>query len=49
MTRDLLIRAGDALLDERRQLTMDELAELSRVGDDAVPSLAALAHEVRLS
>tara|TARA_B100001971_G_scaffold60558_1_gene55581 strand:+ start:3357 stop:4292 length:936 start_codon:yes stop_codon:yes gene_type:complete len=28
---------------------MDELAELSRVGDDAVPSLAALAHEVRLS
>ena len=49
MTRDLLTRAGDALLDERRQLTMDELAELSRVGDDAVPSLAALAHEVRLS
>ncbi len=49
MTRDLLIRAGDALLGERRQLTMDELAELSRVGDDAVPSLAALAHEVRLS
>ena len=49
MTRDLLIRAGDALLDERRQLTMDELAELSRVGDDDVPSLAALAHEVRLS
>ena len=49
MTRDLLIRAGDALLDERRQLTMDELAELSRGGDDDVPSLAALAHEVRLS
>ncbi|MBS1264719.1 MAG: Biotin synthase [Acidimicrobiaceae bacterium] len=49
MTRDLLTRAGDALLGERRQLTMDELAELSRVGDDAVPSLAALAHEVRLS
>jgi len=44
------IRAAEvALLDERRQLTADELAELAHVPDESVPSLAALAHEVRLS
>jgi biotin synthase len=44
------IRAAEvALLDERRQLTADELAELAHVPDASVPSLAALAHEVRLS
>src|SRR5688572_334351 len=38
-----------ALLDDRRQLTADELRALAALPDDAVPSLAALAHEVRLS
>ncbi len=44
------IRAAEtALLDERRQLTDEELAELAHVPDASVPSLAALAHEVRLA
>jgi biotin synthase len=47
--RSLLGGAGDALLDERRQLSIDELTELAALPDSAVPSLAALAHEVRLS
>ena len=41
--------AGTALLDERRQLTLDELSVLAGVDDTAVPSLAALAHAVRLA
>lgn len=49
MSRALLAAAGDALLDERRQLTADELAELAALPDDQVPALAALAHEVRLA
>lgn len=49
MSRDLLTRAGDALLDERRQLAIDELRDLSRLDDVHVPALAALAHEVRLA
>src|SRR4051794_41328827 len=49
MSRTLIAEAGDALLDERRQLTIDELADLAAVPDTAVPSLAALAHEVRLA
>ena len=49
MSRTLIAAAGDALLDERRQLTLDELAELAALPDSAVPSLAALAHEVRLA
>ncbi len=40
--------AGVALLDERRQLTLDELTALADVPDSAVPALASLAHEVRL-
>ncbi|MCG9476645.1 MAG: biotin synthase BioB [Actinomycetia bacterium] len=40
--------AAVALLDERRQLSLEELAELADVPDSAVPALAALAHEVRL-
>jgi biotin synthase len=40
--------AGVALLDERRQLSLEELAVLADVPDSAVPALAALAHEVRL-
>src|SRR3954447_6260251 len=49
MSRTLIAAAGDALLDERRQLTLDELARLARLPDSSVPALAALAHEVRLS
>jgi biotin synthase len=47
--RALLAAAGDALLDARRQLDLDELQALAALPDDAVPSLAALAHEVRLA
>ncbi|HEY5155913.1 MAG TPA: biotin synthase BioB [Acidimicrobiales bacterium] len=49
MSRTLIAAAGNALLDERRQLTLDELTALAAVADEAVPSLAALAHEVRLA
>ena len=38
-----------ALLDDRRQLTADELRALAALPDEAVPTLAALAHEVRLA
>jgi biotin synthase len=48
-TRDVLTAAGDALLDERRQLTGDELRELAALPDDHVPALAAVAHQVRLA
>ncbi|WCO66079.1 biotin synthase BioB [Iamia majanohamensis] len=41
-------RADAALLDERRPLTAAELSDLAHVPDASVPSLAALAHEVRL-
>ncbi len=45
-----IIRAAEvALLDERRQLTAEELDALAHVPDGSVPSLAALAHEVRLA
>ena len=46
--RTAIRAAGVALLDERRQLTLAELAELADVPDSAVPTLASLAHEVRL-
>src|SRR5258708_10996053 len=48
-TRSLLTDASRTLLDERRQLTEEQLAGLAALPDDAVPSLAALAHEVRLA
>ena len=48
-SRDLLTAAGNALLDERRQLTAAELAALAALPDESVPALAALAHEVRLA
>ena len=41
--------AGEALLEERRQLTGAELCELAALPSHNVPSLAALAHEVRLA
>jgi biotin synthase len=48
-TRSLLAAAGDALLVERRLLDLDELRALSALPVEATPSLAALAHEVRLA
>ena len=47
--RTLLAAAADALLDERRQLTTDELRALASLPHESVPALAALAHEVRLA
>jgi len=47
--RELLARAATALLDERRQLTGEELAGLAEVSPESVPALAAVAHEVRLA
>ena len=49
MSRTLIAAAGDALIDERRQLTLAELTDLAAVPDEAVPALAAVAHEVRLA
>ena len=46
--RDAIRAASVALLDERRQLTQEELAALADVPDSSVPALAALAHDVRL-
>ncbi len=44
------IRAAEtALLDERRVLTEAEITALAHVPDTSVPTLAALAHEVRLA
>ena len=48
MTRTLLVSARRALLDEGRDLTSEELAALAELDESSVPSLAALAHEVRL-
>ncbi len=47
--RELLRRASAALLDEHRLLDAEELAGLAALPDASVSSLAALAHEVRLS
>ena len=49
MSRTLIRDAEDALLDERRRLTADELAALAALPDESIPALAALAHEVRLA
>ena len=48
-TRTVLQSAAAALIDERRPLRPGELADLAVLPDQAVPSLAALAHEVRLA
>jgi biotin synthase len=47
-TYDLIDSARRCLLTEHRRLDPDQLAALSALPDSAVPSLAALAHEVRL-
>jgi biotin synthase len=49
MTRTVLAAAEHALLDEGRDLTHDELSRLSSLNESSTPSLAALAHEVRLA
>lgn len=47
--RKLLDQAGSALIDEGRDLKPEELAALAELPESATPSLAALAHEVRLA
>ena len=49
MTHPAIRSASAALLDERRQLSPSELLALAAVDHESVPSLAALAHEVRLA
>lgn len=49
MSRQLLRDAEDALLDQRRRLTADELAAMAALPDEMVPALTALAHQVRLA
>ncbi|MDQ3896362.1 MAG: biotin synthase BioB [Actinomycetota bacterium] len=49
MTTPALETAATALLDDRRPLTPGELAGLAALAPEAVPALAALAHEVRLA
>ncbi|HEX3540047.1 MAG TPA: biotin synthase BioB [Acidimicrobiales bacterium] len=49
MNTDPLAPARDALLGERRRLDGQELTALAALPDAMVPSLAALAHEVRLA
>jgi len=48
-TRSLLAEAGAALLDEGRDLKLEELEALAALPDASIPALAALAHEVRLA
>ncbi len=47
--RAVVAAAEQALLDERRLLTKDELSTLAGLPDGAVMTLASLAHQVRLS
>jgi biotin synthase len=49
VTKTALTAASTALLDERRLLTAEELAALAALPPEALPRLAALAHEVRLA
>ncbi len=46
---DVLHALGESLLSTRRRLSAPELASAAALGPEAVPSLAALAHEVRLA
>ena len=45
----LIDAARRALVDDRRQLTIDELAALAALPDDDVPALAEAAHAVRVA
>ena len=49
MTNRTLAAASAALLDDRRELTSEELAGLAALPPEFLPGLAALAHEVRLA
>jgi biotin synthase len=49
MSRAVIRAAEAALVDERRLLSVGELSALAAVPDEAVPALAAAAHEVRLA
>jgi biotin synthase len=49
MSSELFAEARRILLDERQQLPAELLADLATVPDLAVPSLTALAHDVRLA
>ncbi|HEV8297142.1 MAG TPA: biotin synthase BioB [Acidimicrobiales bacterium] len=48
MSRAVIREAESALVDDRRLLSADELTALAALPDEAVPMLAAAAHEVRL-
>ena len=48
-TLDVIASARDQLVVRRERLAPEQLAELAAVPDAMVPSLAALAHEVRLA
>jgi biotin synthase len=45
----LIEAARRAVVDDRRQLTLDELAALAALADDDVPALAEAAHAVRVA
>lgn len=47
--RGLLNAASTTLLEDGRDLTLEELQALAGLPEDSVPALAALAHEVRLA
>jgi biotin synthase len=49
MTRELIRHAEDALLEERRLLSADELAQLAALGEEHTSELTSLAHQVRLT
>jgi biotin synthase len=49
MSRAVIRAAESALIDERRLLRAEELSVLAGLPDEAVPSLAAAAHAVRLA
>ena len=49
MTRELIRHAEDALLEERRLLSADELAQLAALGEEHTSELTSLAHQVRLA
>jgi biotin synthase len=46
---DVIANARRAVVDDRRQLTLAELAELAALPDEDVPALAEAAHAVRLA
>ncbi len=46
---ELIAAARRALVDERRQLTLEELAALAALPDEDVPALAEAAHAVRVA